>query len=162
MLQNVIKNAFKLNDTYTVLVNKISKKIVSKSKFSHIIAEELADMKLKFSKKNATRWNSVLFMVRSVLKATPQQLQYIQSQMPSNNQKAKQARREFQISSTERVMLLELKELLELFEIATNELQSNEVSISRVFPSINSLIINLSRNINDYTHTKEMRNVTYF
>jgi Tfp pilus assembly PilM family ATPase len=119
-------------------------------------------MKLKFSKKNATRWNSVLFMVRSVLKATPQQLQYIQSQMPSNSQKAKQARREFQISSTERVMLLELKELLELFEIATNELQSNEVSISRVFPSINSLIINLSRNINDYTHTKEMRNVTYF
>ena len=82
--------------------------------------------------------------------------------MPSNNQKAKQARREFQISSTERAILSELKELLEWFEVATNESQSNEVSISRVFPSINSLIINLSRSINDYSYTKEMRNVTYF
>jgi len=68
-------------------------------------------------------------MVRSVLKASPQQLQYIQSQMPTNNQKAKQGRREFKITFIERAMLVEPKELIELFEVSTNE-----VSISRVFP----------------------------
>jgi len=44
-------------------------------------------------------------MIRSVLKATPQQLQYIQSQMPTNNQKAKQGRREFKITFIERAFI---------------------------------------------------------
>jgi hypothetical protein len=55
--------------------------------------------------------------------------QYIQSQMPANNQKAKQGRREFKMTFIERAMLVEPKELIELFEVSTNE-----VSISRVFP----------------------------
>ena len=78
MLQNVIKKAFKLNDTYKIVLNNVKIKIIWKSKFSHIIAEGLVTLKFKICKKNATRWNSVLFMVRSVLKATPQQLQFIQ------------------------------------------------------------------------------------
>ncbi len=49
--------------------------------------------------------------------------------MPANNQKAKQGRREFKMTFIERAMLVEPKELIELFEVSTNE-----VSISRVFP----------------------------
>jgi len=72
-LQNVIKDGLNFSEGYTELIKKVSKKIVSKSKFSHLIAEELRSYRVKFNKKNTTRWNSILFMVRSVLKVTPAQ-----------------------------------------------------------------------------------------
>ena len=51
-----------------------------------------------------------------------------------------------------------MKELLELFEFTTNEFQSNEVSISRVYPQINSLMIMLTWNIKQYIYTQDLRN----
>ncbi len=66
-------------------------------------------------------------------------------------------RENFHLSETEREMLVELKELLEMFEYATNEFQTNEVSISRVYPQVNSLMIRLVRNIDSYTHTRDLR-----
>ncbi len=47
---------------------------------SHLIAEELSKLKVKFNKKNETRWNSILF-IDSVLKVTPNSLK---DKMPDN------------------------------------------------------------------------------
>ena len=135
---------------------------MSKSKFSHLIAEELANLKLKFNKKNSTRWNSILFMVRSVLKVTRKQYQDIQNKMPTATKEQRRVKKDFMLSNTERKMLLELKELLEMLEFATNELQTNEVSISRVYPQIKTLEINLIRNLENYIFTQEMRKVCCF
>ncbi len=51
---------------------------------SHLIAEELSKLKVKFNKKNETRWNSILFMIDSVHKVTPNQFKVIQDKMPEN------------------------------------------------------------------------------
>ncbi len=44
--------------------------------------------------------------------------------------------RKFSLSATEREMLEELKEILEAFEFVTDELESNRINISRVYPGI--------------------------
>jgi len=51
---------------------------------SHLIADELSKLKVKFNKKNETRWNSILFMIDSVHKVTPNQFKVIQDKMPEN------------------------------------------------------------------------------
>ena len=93
----MIKDAFKLNMNFNDLINKVSKKVVSKSKFSHLIAEELANLKLKFNKKNSTRWNSILFMVRSVLKVTREQFQDIQNKMPTATKEQHRVKKDFML-----------------------------------------------------------------
>ncbi len=50
---------------YTKLIDRLSKDVVSKSKFSSVIAESLREFDKKFCKKNITRWNSTLFFCRS-------------------------------------------------------------------------------------------------
>jgi hypothetical protein len=67
-IQLVIKDGMKLDDESNKLLDHVSKKIVNKSKSSSIIAAELRKFDKKLNKKNITRWNSILFMVRSVLK----------------------------------------------------------------------------------------------
>ena len=89
----------------------------------------------KFAKKNVTRWNSILFMCRSVLKLTPSDYREIRSKLPKNSTKQKETRNNFDLSGIHRAMLTELVILLERFEIATNDLQTNHVSISRVYPT---------------------------
>lgn len=55
-------------------------------------------------------------------------------------------------------MLEELVELLELFEWATNEFQSNKVSSSRIYPTIKSIQSKLSRSADKtWYHTVELR-----
>jgi len=146
-----------LSEDFEKLIKHISKNIVSKSKFSHLIAEELANINLKLTTKNATRWNSTLFMIRSVLKLTPDQLVAIKEKMPSKTKKQRKAKSNFSLSQLEREKILELKQLLEMFEFVTNELQSNKISISRVYPCVRFLQNNLLKNIETYPHTAELR-----
>ena len=96
-------------------------------------------------------------MIRSVLKVTPAQFAEIQSKIPGKSKKARSMSENFYLSETERAMLEELQDLLEMFKFATNEFQTNEVSISRVYPQINSLPIRLTRNLNKYTYTHDLR-----
>ncbi len=79
-----------------------------------------------------TRWNSILFMVRSVLKLTPADFLAIQKSLPKTSRKQKELKANFELSSTERAILKELVELLEGFEFVTNQLQGDGVSISKV------------------------------
>ena len=100
--------------------------------------------------------------MRSVLKVTREQFLEIQNKMPSANKEQRNAKKCFMISNTERKMLTELKDLLEMFEFATHELQSNDVSISRVYPQIKTILTRLMNNPDNYTYTKELRIVRLF
>ena len=149
-----------LSDKFTKLIQRVSRKIVSKSKMSHLVAEELSKIKVKFNKKNETRWNSILFMIDSVLKVTPIQLKDIQDKMLDKTREQRRVKKFFYIKQNEREMLKELQELLQMFKLVSDDLQSKKVSISYVYPSVNSLIIKLKRNTESYIHTKDLRMVT--
>lgn len=66
-IQLVLKDAFKECPEFENLIKKVSKNIVSKSKFSTLIAEELRVIGKKFAKRVVTRFNSILFTARSVI-----------------------------------------------------------------------------------------------
>ncbi len=53
-----------LDETFTDLLNKVTKDIVGKSKMSSIIAEELRKFDIKLCQKCTTRWNTYLFVTR--------------------------------------------------------------------------------------------------
>jgi len=142
-LQLVIKDGLNLDKDFEKLINHVSSNIVSKSKQSSIIAAELRKLNKKLNKKNITRWNSILFMVRSVLKISTEQLNSIRNSMPSRNKKELEAKNKFKLSDKEREMLEELKDVLEMFEFVTDEFQSNKINISRVYPAVKYLRDNL-------------------
>jgi hypothetical protein len=124
---------------------------------SHCIAEELRIMNKKLNTKNLTRWNSILFMIRSVLKMSPEEMRQIRNKMPTLTADQKNAKKNFDLSDVEREMLAELMILLEHFEWVTDELQSNEISISRVYPCVLALKQRLSDTEKIYEFTTKIR-----
>ena len=142
-----------LDDRYKLLIKRVSKHIVNKSKVTILIAEELRNFGIKMCKRNVTRWNSILFMVRSVLKLSPVQFDQIRDALKkeAKSKKQKDAAKNFYLTMQERHMLEELVTLLSLFEYATDELQGDGVTISRVYPAITLLKHELSVNTDSYT-----------
>jgi dihydropteroate synthase len=94
-------------------------------------------------------------MIRSALKLSPDDFKKIRNEMPTRNAKEREVRDKFHLKSNERAMLEELKEILEAFEFITDELQSNLVNISRVYPGITFLKEKLS--INNSVYTNDLR-----
>ena len=86
-----------------------------------------------------TRWNSILFMIRSVLKLKSEDFKRIRDEMVAVNANQKDVREKFALNDHEREMLTELKIVLEWFEFVTDELQSNKINISRVLPCVEFL-----------------------
>ena len=157
-VQLVIKDGLKLNNDYERLINHVSKDIVSKSKCSLVIAEELRKFNKKLNKKNVTRWNSVLFMIRSVLKLTPEEMKKIRQEMPTKTSEQREIKSKFDLSYIDRLKLQELKDLLEMFEFVTDELQSNRINISRVYPAITFLSNKLEEDDeNKFEYTRTIR-----
>ena len=101
----------------------ISKNIVSKSKLSTLIAEEIRKLEISLHNKVITRWNSILFMVRSVLKLTEKDFKLIRNSMSNKKTKQKVVIAKFSLSDVQREQLNELKSVLEMFEFVTDELQ---------------------------------------
>lgn len=141
-IQLVLKDGLKLSKAYTDLLTKVSK-VVTIAKRSTIVAEELRELNKRITKMVVTRWNSALFMLRSDKRLSKEEFKQIQSVMPTSKKKQKEAKKAFNISDTERDMINELVTVLELFEFATDEMQSNQVSISRVYPQYLNLLSNL-------------------
>jgi hypothetical protein len=156
-LQLVVKDGFKLSEIYEKLILKVSRDIVNRAKRSQIIAECLREFNKKMLYKNVTRWNSILFMITSVLKISPNEFKPIKEAMPTTNAKQKAIQRKFCLTQVEREMLTELKEVLEYFELATNEFQANKVSISRVLPAIDALKRKLSSDLDSKKYTRDLR-----
>ena len=156
-IQLVLKDGLTFDADFSVLINQVSKDIVSKSKFSILIAEELRSFDKKLCKRVVTRWNSVLFMIRSVLKVSIEEFDLIKSKLRSKAVSLKKAANSFSLSLLERCMPTELCSLLALFEFVTDELQGDVVTISRVYPAVKMLQTKLVANLNDYVHTVELR-----
>lgn len=127
-IQLVVKDGLKLDDNYSKLLTKVSSDIVSRSKVSHLIAEEVRRLDKSLYKAVVTRWNSILFMIRSVLKLTATDFASIRKEMSTKTARQKEIKKNFNLTSIERDMLLELKIVLEMFEFATNELQCNNLN----------------------------------
>jgi len=112
-IQLVIKDGLVLDEPYTKLINHISRDIVTKSKVSTLIAEEIRSLELSLQKSVITRWNSILFMIRSVLKLSDKDFKAIRSVMRTKTAKQKEIKSKFCLSEIERDMLEELKTVLE-------------------------------------------------
>ncbi len=91
-----------------------------------------------------------------MVKLTPTVLATIKSKLPNKTKKQKEVKKNFYIDETERNMLQELKDLLDMFEWVTDELQTNDVSISRVYPCFNYLRKGLSK-AGTYIYTSQLR-----
>jgi hypothetical protein len=134
----------KLSDTvtYSQLIKKVARDIVSKSKMSHVIAESLRDLDRCLVKKNITRWSSELFMIRSVLKLSDNDFKRIRASMRCKTPLEREAKAKFTLTKVERDMLEELQNLLKVFEFVTNNLQSNKVNISECIHAFKCLKTN--------------------
>jgi len=152
----VVKDGLILSDRYTTLIKKISW-IVSKARKSTSIAEELRKLNKFVNKCVVTRWNSILFMIRSVLRITPEEWAEVRGKMSRTSYKDEKKYNKFFISSVERSMLQELETVLSMFELITDEFQSNRVSISRVYPCVDSLKDQLEQGIDQAIYTNELR-----
>jgi hypothetical protein len=128
-----------------------------KSKQSSIIAEELRKFGIKLCQHCATRWNTYLFVTKSVLKLSQEQYKEVRESMRKSTPKEQAARAAFGLTLVEREMLTELKDVLEMFQFCQLELQSNKVSISRVYPCIQYLKMGLKSNLNDAKYTQQLR-----
>ncbi len=145
----MIKDGFKKDNALTELIDRVSRDIVSKSKFSQHLSEKLRSLNVYLNKRNVTRWNSTLFMVKSVLSLTDNQYSKVRNHMYSihhvngkSNETTKQMeiRKKFILNKdekdTSRATLEELVFVLEGFLKVTNMFQGDGVTISRVYPSV--------------------------
>ena len=96
-IQLVVKDGLKLSEKYTILIKKISW-IVSKSRNCCTIAEELRRLNKFVAKCVVTRWNSILFMVRSILKITSDEWAEVRNKMNRKTYKEEMRWRRFNIS----------------------------------------------------------------
>ena len=151
-IQLVVKDGLKLDKTYTLLIKKITW-IVAKAKTCSSISEELRNLNKYVNKCVVTRWNSILFMIRSVLRITPQEWADVRSKMKRITFSQEQKYKKFFISDKDRSMLSELQSLLTMFELVTDEFQSNRISISRVYPCVDSLREKLKNNLLNSVYT---------
>lgn len=128
-IQLVVKDGFKLDDEYNQLIERVSRNIVSKTKITISIAEELRKLDKSLSKSVITRWNSTLFMIRSVLSISETEFKALRAAMKAKTQKQGEIKNNFKISGVERDKLIELEQLLAMFKRVTNELQGTFFSL---------------------------------
>ena len=98
------------------LIKRLSKDIVSRSKFSALIAEQLREFGKKFAKRVVTRFNSILFTARSLIGVSEEQFSKIQKAMPRKTSKQRTAKSKFILTRDERETLTELVSILTPFE----------------------------------------------
>ena len=80
---------------FGLLIKKISKNIVCKSKVSTLIECEVRNLELTLQKSVITRWNSILFMIRSVLRLKGQDFADIRNKMTAKTEKQKNVKKNF-------------------------------------------------------------------
>ena len=156
MFKTVADQAANVNfdDDYNALIKHVSKDIVARAKVSTLISEELRAFDVKFCKRVVTRWNSVLFMLRSVQKITQEQMESIREKMRKRAQtlKKKEVVKKFCLTEIDRAVIDELVDLLEIFDWVTDEFQGDGVTVSRVIPCVKKLQQTLCKNIDAYKY----------
>ena len=92
-----------------------------------------------------------------MLKLSAEEFDRLRRSLPIRTSRQKDTVKLFTLSVEDREILEELREVLEEFESVTNDLQTNQVSISRVYPAVRTLMHKLSTNLWRYTHTEKLR-----
>ena len=87
---------------------------------------------------------------------TDDDFKQIRKSMPKRTTAQREAKEKFNLSKKERAMLEELAEVLKHFEWLTDNLQTNEVSISRVYPCIVTLRVKILENLDQKSYTKQL------
>jgi hypothetical protein len=86
----------------------------------------------------------------------------IRDKMPSRKKGEREVKNKFDLTSVQREMLTELRDVLEMFEFITDEFETNRINISRVYPAVKYLKENLlakdEMNVTiTYQHTDNLR-----
>ncbi|CAF1078089.1 unnamed protein product, partial [Didymodactylos carnosus] len=125
-------------------------KVAAIAKFSHkssIFADRLENIKLSIPTANETRWNSQFYTLKAVYNIPHSELNMILNDLKKP---------ELILSSTDKTVLTGFIQLLELFEEATMDAQSeNHATISCVAPCILSVVHSLNSKKCD--HLENMR-----
>ena len=98
----------------------------------------------------------VLLIIFIILNISTDEWAQVRGKMKRTTFKEEQKYKNFFISDKDRSMLIELKNVLTLFELVTDEFQSNRVSISRVYPCVDSLKDNLNEKLIESVYTKTL------
>ncbi len=123
-----------------------------------LIAEQLRNLEKTLKTYVITRWNSILFTIKSVLSISDADFRKIRDSMETKTKKQKKTKQKFRLDKNDRNKLEELCTILELFQWFTNLMQSNQVSISCVYPCVLVIQNKLSEENAELMLTKQLRN----
>ena len=101
--------------------------------------DALRDVKKTLRKKNSTRWNTIYLMLVAFLKLDCSEVEKILLSGCTTNSEKREARKK-DLTDIEREQAVELNEILEQLYIFTNIIQGDGVTISRLIPSLNTVI----------------------
>lgn len=152
VLNTTLKDAFKSNEYVEESLKKMTS-IVGRARKSIAVAEQLSKFGKTLQKNVATRWNSILFVARSINNLKPEELKEILNTM--NNKKP--ASKRISVTKKELETLIEVQTILEAFEFAFGEWQSDKCSISKVYPGVVLLQHKLSEGMASAKYTKQLR-----
>ena len=149
-LELCLKDGFKKVKKFNKILKKVAKFVV-KCRSSTILATELQEIKKTLQKNNQTRWNSWQILLKSFNKLTDTEYNNLISKLKMSDQSA------LKLNLYQRALCVELEKLLTDFLYISKKFQSNEVTSSIVYPAISYLKSNLVKDINQFKHTKEIR-----
>ena len=128
-LQLVVKDGFKEAGAINKVLAKASSIVSHVRRSTH--ATEVLDGEIRLQTANATRWNSQLMMIRSILRVSEEKLQKVDCS---------------QLTRYERNIMEEMCDILGPFEHATNLVQGqNIVTSSLVIPCVKGMKVTLQK-----------------
>jgi hypothetical protein len=134
-LQLVLKDSFsECKQLLDKLFNKCTK-FVTLCRYSSHIVEELRSFNKTVQKSVITRWNSYLFVIRSFNKLTKTEMNKLQNVI-SDRDKRKKNKFDHKFTKEEFKLMLDLQQILELFEYIFEKFQFNKITSSLIYPAI--------------------------
>lgn len=141
-LQLVIKNGLSDVSSVTRAIETVARAISSVNK-SYVAKEKLESLNKLLVKRNSTRWSSEFNMIRSFLSLSESDCEAIFD-------------RKNVITLTQRVILGELVQVLENFDVTTTLIQTDKFSIDHILPLIKGLKIELNK-LKTLKHCEKIR-----
>ena len=152
-IQLAVNDALKDKDLECI-IKKVSK-LISKSKKSNLLSDELRNINKFLHKNNKTRCNSTYTMISSYLKLT--QADIIKLLSFQSEKKNAANRKKLILSNYERDKLVELQKILADIYIFTEIIQGDNVTISRLVPALYTIVTNL-KELKNIKHLNSLKN----
>jgi hypothetical protein len=146
-LQLAFKYVLVLETEIECILYTVSK-LVTLSKTSNLVADDLKDLHVTLRKDFVVRWNSTYIMLKSYSKLTQMQ---IKSLLTHKSTKAKNAsdQKKMLLDSNETEKLAELCKILQHLYEFTQIIQGDDVTISKILPSLATITARLEDALTD-------------